>query len=442
MKKLITSLCAVSALSIFADQLVVEISSDHTNALYMCGEKVTFVVSGLDTNRQFAAEGKCKIVVDNFTAKGVLLSEEVDFSKGNPQKREFTFDKPGFYRCMAPKVGKIDRFGKYILRDFVWGVGVEPEKIEKGSPSPADFDSFWEGERRRLAAEVPLDPVQTTVPEKTDKNFDYYRISFATFGGNRVHGYMSVPKDRSKGPFPVEFTVPGAGFGDWTNVMNPKKGRVCVFMSVFPFEPDWRYLELKLSESRFAPLQKALKEKYGVGTYSLAGIAGRRDENYYHPVILGIDRAVDWVASQPFVDKSCFWYSGTSQGGAMGLCLCGLNKTFTKAALYVPAMTDTMGYLKGRVSGWPKPVESSPEDQKEAAAANAPYYDGANFASRIKCRVRVAVGFSDVSCPPAGVYATYNELKVKDRGIIHGIGMSHSCYGWVYDALDKWLEEK
>ncbi len=442
MKKLIISFCAISALCLFADPVVVEISSDRTNALYRCGDKVTFVVSGLTTNRQLAAEGKCKIVVDDFTAKGVLLSEEVDFSKGNPQKREFSFDKPGFYRCMAPKVGKIDRFGKYILRDFVWGVGVEPERIEKGSPSPDDFDSFWAGERERLAREVPLDPVQTTVPEKTNRDFDYYRISFATFGGNRVHGYMSVPKDRSKGPFPVEFTVPGAGFGDWTNEMKPKKGRVCVFMSVFPFEPDWRWKKLKLEEERFAPMQKALKEKYGVGSYVLAGIAGRRDEYFYHSVVLGINRAVDWVASQPFVDKSRFWYSGTSQGGAMGLFLCGLNRTFTKAAIFVPAMTDTMGYLKGRVSGCPKPVERSPEGRREAAAANAPYYDAANFASRIVCKVRVAVGFSDVTCPPSAVYATYNELKCADRGIVHGIGMSHSCYGWIYEELDKWLEEE
>lgn len=442
MKKASLLLLAVAALRLFAEPVIVEISSDHTNALYRCSEKVSFIVSGLDTNRQFVTKGRSRVVVDNFTARGVVFVGDVDFSKGNPQILEFSFDKPGFYRCMAPKTSKIDRFGKVIVRDFIWGVGVEPGKIVKGSPSPSDFDSFWKGERQRLAREVPLDPVQSIVPEKTSDDFDYYRISFATFGSRRVHGYMSVPKDRSKGPFPVEFTVSSAGFGNHTNKMNPTKGRVRVFFAVFPFEPDWRWEELGLYEKLYTPMDEALKKKYHVINYSMSGLSGRREECFFHPVILGIDRAVDWVASLPFVDRSRFWYTGTSQGGGMGIYLCGLNGTFTKAAFFVPAIADTMGYLKGRASGWPKPIENHREEDRAAAAANAPYYDGANFASRIKCPVRFAVGFSDVVCPPASVYATYNELKSPDRGIVHGLGMSHTCYGWIYRDFDKWLNEK
>jgi cephalosporin-C deacetylase-like acetyl esterase len=52
----------------------------------------------------------------------------------------------------------------------------------------------------------------------------------------------------------------------------------------------------------------------------------------------------------------------------------------------------------------------------------------------------VAVGFSDVVCPPCAVYAAYNEIKVKDKAIGHGIGMTHSCFSSFYTQYGKWLD--
>jgi cephalosporin-C deacetylase-like acetyl esterase len=119
--------------------------------------------------------------------------------------------------------------------------------------------------------------------------------------------------------------------------------------------------------------------------------------------------------------------------------LTALNRTFTRAVFFVPALTDTMGYLKERRSGWPKIVESHPKELKAAAAKNAPYFDAANFASRIRIPVRVAVGFADEACPPCAVYAAYNEIKVSDKGIENGFGMPHSCYQEIYTKLRQWL---
>lgn len=71
----------------------------------------------------------------------------------------------------------------------------------------------------------------------------------------------------------------------------------------------------------------------------------------------------------------------------------------------------------------------------------APYIDGANFASRIECPVRIAVGFSDTTCPPCAVYAAYNEIPVRDKVIMHGIGMTHNCRPQFYKELGEWLQE-
>ncbi|HNX05128.1 MAG TPA: acetylxylan esterase, partial [Opitutales bacterium] len=107
---------------------------------------------------------------------------------------------------------------------------------------------------------------------------------------------------------------------------------------------------------------------------------------------------------------------------------------------FVPAMTDTMGYLMGRQSGYPSIVEnnSSTPEIRRRAEMFAPYFDAANFASRIECPVRIGCGFADTCCAPCAVYAAYNEIDVPDKGIVNGFGMTHTCFPGVYADLDKW----
>ncbi len=408
---------------------------DRPSGIYRCGEMATFTVKLLSTNHLAAAKVPCATMDDfgttvftnmpfNVTATGVVFT-----ASG-------TLRKPGFLRLVLPKTENAR------ADPNVFSVGFEPEKIMKGSPSPADFDEFWAAARARLAREVPLDPQVVRVPERSTADFDFYRISFATFG-RRVHGYMSVPTNKVKAPFPVDFGVNAAGFGGWTNDMRGEKNSIRVQFSVYPFPPDWRWKENGL-EAKYKAMDAEAQSKYGVPRYCLAGIAESREAYFFYPVILGIDRAVDWVAARPDVDRSRFCYQGTSQGGGFGFYLCGLNRSFTRAVFYVPAITDTMGYLKGRKSGWPEIVEnnSSTPERRAAAERYAPYFDGANFASRITCPVRVAVGFSDTTCPPCAVYAAYNEIKVADKAIGHGIGMTHSCHGRFYKQFGAWVKSK
>ena len=431
MKKIVVAaFAAIVGWAAFAATYKVDL--DRPSGIYRCGETATFTVRLLEKKNLEASERPCA-VLDNF---GTTVFTNLPFdvsSVGAVFKVSGTLHEPGFLRLSLPptKKGRND--------PFVFSAGFEPEKIQKGSPSPADFDKFWSDARARLAREVPLDAQVTRVPERCTAVFDFYRISFATFG-RRVHGYMSVPKDKSKAPFPVDFEVNAAGFGSWTNDMAGRGDAICVRFSVYPFAPHWKWHKIGL-EAKYKEMDAALAARFGAPRYCQAGITESREDYFFYPVILGIDRAVDWVAARPDVDKARFRYQGTSQGGGFGFYLCGLNRTFTRAAFYVPAITDTMGYLKGRQSGWPTIVEgnSSTPERRAAAEKWAPYFDGANFASRITCPVRVAVGFSDTTCPPCAVYAAYNEIKVKDKAIGNGIGMTHSCRGHFYANFGKWV---
>ena len=424
---LLAALTAWSATGAFAAGLEFAIANDHTNLIYKVGEEATFTVTAKRDGKP-VSEGWVDAKLDNF-GPSVQMSNRVDLAKGNPFTVKGKLAEPGFLRLTL----------KAKDASKGWSGGSEPERIEKGSPSPDDFDAFWSAARTKLAKQVPRDAKMTKVAERSTAAFDYYRISFATFG-RRVYGYMSVPTDKSKAPYPVEFQVSAAGFGGWTNDMRGDKDEIRVFFSVYPFEPHWQWEKLGL-KAKYDELNAACGRDFKSG-YSCAGIAVSREAYFFYPVLLGIDRAVDWLTARPDVDKSRFWYQGTSQGGGVGFYLTGLNHTFTRAAFFVPAITDTMGYRKGRQSGWPQPVENNSEENRAAVEKTAPYFDGANFASRIACPVRVAVGFSDCTCAPCAVYSAYTEIKVADKGIVHGFGMTHSCFGQFYKELGQWLRGK
>ena len=431
-RKTFVLLAVAGALFAHAGELAFKIAADREDCLYRCGEKATFTVTVVDAGGQPAAAGTVTATVDNFGPQE-QAKRTVDLAKENPFRMEGSLAEPGFLRLTVQAKG---------AKQTMFGVGYEPEKIEKGSPSPADFDAFWAKAVKDLDATVPADPQLRLLPERSKGAFNFWRISFATWGGTRVYGYLSIPKDASAAKkYPVRFQVPAAGNGraHWTNNMQGAADAICMFIAVHPYEPPFDLDEL---EKLFKANVEALKEKYGTTSYAVAGMAKSREDYYFYRALLGINRAVNWLAARPEVDLSSFTYSGTSQGGGFGFLLLGLNHHFTKGVMYVPAITDTMGYLKGRRSGWPRVVESQREEDRAAAERNAPYFDGANFASRITCPVRVAVGFADNTCPPCAVYAAYNAIPVKDKQIRHGIGMTHSCFGRFYNELGAWQKEK
>ena len=401
---------------------VFSVSADRADCLYACGEKATFTISTPQT------VGTAVVTLDDFSTN-VVAREIFDLSKTNEFTISGTLGEPGFMRLRVGVSGG--------TKQKIYGVGFEPEKIRKTSPSPEDFDAFWSEAKRKLDETTPVDARLERVDERCNDKWDYYRISVASYKG-RVWGYLSVPKGASaERKYPVRVEVPGAGKGKWAHDMSPVAGVVCLKMTAHSFPlafDDKEFLR------QYAELEREVKEKYGVSNYAVAGLGKSREEFYYYRAFLGISRAVDWVVAQPWADKSSVTYSGGSQGGGFGLALLALNKNFTKGLLKVPALSDNMAPLVGRRSGCgPCHIFGQPEADRETAIKWAPYFDGANFASRITCPVRVLVGFADDTCPPSAVYATYNEIRAKDHAIVHGIGMGHGCDKHLVAQLEKWL---
>ena len=427
--KLFSLLILALPLSLAAQNFKYSISADDADCMRKIGEKTTFTVTVLNADGTTASNGTVKATIDNF---GPLLQSEKNFdiSKSNPFTISGTLNEPGFLRLTL-----LEENSK--RKDF--SVGYEPELITKASPSPADFDEFWANAKAKLAQTVPLDPVITPYKDQSTEDFNFYKISFATFG-RRVYGYLTVPKAKTPSKFPIMISVNSAGMHRWSNNLTGRKNAIMVQFSVFDWHMDKKWESLGYMK-RYNDLNARCKKDGPSLTYAAHGISISKEDYFFYPVILGIDRAIDWLAKVFPVDKNRFLYQGTSQGGGFGYYLCALNKNFTHGAFIVPAITDTMGYLKNRQSGWPKIIEknSHTKEAKVIAEKNAPYFDGANFASRITCKVRVVVGLSDVTCPPNAVYASYNEIPSKDKKILYGIDMTHSCRREFYEKLETWL---
>ena len=278
---------SVATVWLAASAAMYKVDLDRPDGIYRCGETATFTVRLLE-KKNLAGSERAFAVLDNF---GTTVFTNMPFevsSVGAVFKVSGTLREPGFLRLTLPptKNGRND--------PFVFSAGFEPEKIGKGSPSPADFDAFWADARARLAREVPLDAQTTRVPERSTAAFDFYRISFATFG-RRVHGYMSVPKDKTKAPFPVDFEVYAAGFGGWTNDMTGRGDAICVCFSVYPFAPDWKWRKIGL-EAKYKEMDAKLAARFGVPHYCMRG--SRNRERTTSTIPSSLASTVPWTGSR------------------------------------------------------------------------------------------------------------------------------------------------
>jgi len=435
---------SVSSLAWFAvaGSLGFKVDASHNDCLYRCGETAVMTVTAYD-GTNVATRGEVSVRVDNF-GDDVLAMRKVDLARENPFTVSGRLDAPGFLRMSLTSPQGVAVPKGQSPGAFVWGVGYEPEKIRLGSERPADFNDFWQKAVRDLDATVPENIRMERQPLLCRPGYDVFLVSCATYGGHRVWAMLSEPTDLSRGPFPVQVNVPGAGPAEGDLRGSDKVVSLMINVHRYPTvvgagrngpgkDAVWALHKFQ---------DEALAREYGCKpTYHLAGIARSREDYFYYASLLGANRLVNWLAKRKECDQGHFVYHGTSQGGGFGFYLCGLNRHFTKATIYVPAITDFYGYRVGkRRSGWPRLIEGQLDEHRAAAERNAVYFDAAHFAANITIPVRVYVGFADVVCPPAAVYAGYNVIPSRDKSIRHGFGMGHGVFAAFYEEGTKWRE--
>ena len=411
------------------------VDCDEPARMRKVGETTEFRITCEDLATTNGFGGPVEVWLDNF-GTNVLVRRTVCPEKGKPIVLRGTLTEPGFLRAVAMNPGSKTTFFGLGKGNVCASVGYEPEKIVQGLPCPDDFDAYWQGERKRLAAEVPLAPTRERVTDYRKKGFACWKVSFATFGGKRVWGFLTMPED-GKGPWPLRVNVPGAGPAAVAASAGARPGEVSLTLNVHPFEPA---ADAKEQKKLYEAQDVTCRKRYGT-TYATSGLGVSREEYFYHDIILGMDRAVDWAVALPEVDRSRVWYSGGSQGGGFGMFLMGLNKSFTRGYVWICAIADHGGYRLGRIPGWPRLVQCN-EKNRAVAERFAPYFDACNFAARVKIPIRMSAGLSDCCCPPPAVWSAYNALGSADKAIVPCPNVGHSIPSDVSAEFERWLKGK
>jgi cephalosporin-C deacetylase len=377
----------------WAQQLV--IAPDKTNGVYQVGDTVHWRLEW--TSDANTSPAQYKFLKGGLTDCG---HGEVSITNG-VGGLETKFESPG---TILAEVKWTSGAGK--VQRALAGAVAAPEGIPLSAPCPADFDAFWRSKIKELKA-VPVNPKLESVDTR-NTNVEYWKITMDNIRGTHIQGQIGRPVQGKK--FPALLIVQWAG--------------------VYPLQRSWvtdraaqGWLALNI-EAHDLPIDAPdsfYKEKSAGPLKNYPSIGDDdRDTSYFLRMYLSCDRALEYLIKRKDWNGKTLVVMGTSQGGMQTLMLAGLHPgKLTAAMALVPAGCDMLGPVIGRAPGWPQWYNDTWNGKDTAKVHEASrYYDVANFAMRIKCPVLVGLGLQDQTCPPAGVFAAFNQILTPKEAVI------------------------
>lgn len=284
------------------------------------------------------------------------------------------------------------------------GAVVAPEEFTPGFDEPEDFMEYWNTQisaLRKAKIKASLRPAE--LPEG-DEGYKAYALEVSMPEGKPVRGYLVMPEGAAEKSLPIVIYTHGAGVhkpGNRAHVKtalkHAKMGNGAISLDInahgFPDDmPDEYYKDLNRGELKNYPRRPLTT----------------RDEYYFRFMYLRLVRAMDYLCSLPEWDGERAAVLGESQGGLQSAVLACLDQRIKLAILTCPAHTDLAGPKQGRKSSWPGIYDIAEKSTPHLIDDILPYFDGANFLRHVHAKLIVEVGLSDMTSPPACVYAGYN----------------------------------
>ncbi|HEY6455274.1 MAG TPA: acetylxylan esterase [Steroidobacteraceae bacterium] len=278
------------------------------------------------------------------------------------------------------------------------GAAVAPELLRPSVPEPADFDRFWSAKLQLLAA-VPVDPVLTAAPSGR-AGVEYATIVMRTIDGAHIHGQIARPVGAGRHPALLILQYAGGPYPLQRQWVTDRAAEGWLALNVEPHDvlPDQ-------PQSYYDALPAELKSYQTIGRED-------RNHNYFLRMYLSDYRAVEYLAHRPDWDGHTLVVMGTSMGGQQSLCTAALNHRITAVIVNEPSGADANGEAHGRLTGYP----NWPADNARALRT-APYFDTVNCAARIRAPTLVAMGFTDTTAPPAGIWTAFNRITAPKEAV-------------------------
>jgi cephalosporin-C deacetylase len=402
----------------------ITLQADRPGGIYQTGQTVVWhaEVHGLPPGELAGAtfsvrQGGAKVV-----GKGKL-----DLKNGSAEFPS-TLPKPG---TLLAEITASNHAGKSF--HALAGAAVAPEKIPASLPCPDDFDAFWQGKIAELSA-VPENPVLTPTASGLT-GVGYWKLTLDNIRGTHIQGQLARPANGKK--FPAMLVV------QWAGIYPLQKAWVTK-----PAEKGWLVLNIMAHD---LPIDEppAFYEKLSCGAMTNYTAIGNddREKSYFLRMFLACYRAVEYLSERPDWDGRTLIVTGTSQGGLQSLVAAGLNSKVTGLMALVPAGCDDTGDVAGRKPGWPYWLANAGPHDPAQVRETSRYFDGVNFAARVKCPALIGLGLIDTTSPPSGVFAAVNQLKGPKEIVVmpaanhHGDNHTHTEFLQRQSAWESaWLK--
>jgi cephalosporin-C deacetylase-like acetyl esterase len=390
--------------SLVAGKYSFKLATNKPDAIYCKGEKIT--ISALFLRDKKPAAGY--VIKYKLTGDGGFRKDGKFTSGQTPGKVSLSVNYPAWIYAEFTAFGKdgkplrtIER-GKQVNLTGEIGVMVAPLDLTAASKEPADFDAFWKS-RRAMLDKVPIKAALTKIkiPAKY-KAVEVFEAKVSCAGESPVTGYLLKPVKAAPKSLPAIVIFNSASVRSARIPLKYAENKVIAF-DVNPYG---------IANGKSKDYYNKLKKT------SLRGYSHRNKNNrskfYFHDMFLRVMRSLEFVKTLPEWDGKNLIIIGGSMGGGQGIAGSALDRDVSLAVIDVPALCDFAGVMAKpvRKSGWPRPYKVSRTGVAEKTdVANAvAYYDGVNFAKRIKCPIYVCTGFIDNVCPPSSVFVFYNNL--------------------------------
>ncbi len=398
------------------NSIVVTVEPDHKDWNYRVGEIAKFTVevrrSGTLVN---------DVTIDYATGPEMYQDTKKTVTlKDGTLKLTGKMSSPGFYR--------VDVTAHVDGKDYrgACAAAFSPEKLQPSTVMPSDFKEFWE-QSIAEARKTDLDPTKRLLPERCTKDVNVYEVSFHNEQwGSRTYGILCVPV--REGKYPALLRVPGAG-------VRPYEGDVyTASQGVITLEIGIHGVPVTMQQGVYDNLNNGALRGYWEFNMD------SREKHYYHHVIMGCIRAMDYIEQYTPWDGKNAGVTGSSQGGFLTLATAGLDKRITCYAPVHAALCDHTNSLRGIACGWPHFFYWNKGKGQEKQIEVSRYYDGVNFARLINDQQRgwFSFGYCDDVVPPTTAWSTYNTVT-GPKEISPYQATWHFWHQEQWDEWENWL---
>jgi cephalosporin-C deacetylase-like acetyl esterase len=408
------------------DVILMKEQPENANAIYAARNPVNYKLNlqSRFSNRQ---EGTLTYIVSTPEDKVISKSSiPVSLNAKEIKTIPLTIPSPGSGFFKVKFAINVNDYDDTIRRVF----GVDTASIRDTRLKPTDFDAFWTGSLKELAAVAPNFRM-AEAPALNKGNDQVYKIEMKSLGNITIRGYLTLPKDRKiNQKFPVSIYLPGYGAeavpGYGTSAM--------AILSISVRGQNHSDDVIKPGREDFINFN-----------------IDNRNNYILRGAIMDCVRAVDFATSRAEIDAKAIYATGASMGGYLAIALSSLDKRVSLCAANNPTFMDFRDLVKvndGFPMGSIKEYSRTHHVSMPNILDNLDYFDLKNFAPNVKCKTVIGIGLLDDIAPPTTQFVMYNNLRANKRifvypNLAHETGAEAIAYEgkWVYENLkvyDKW----